>query len=364
MFIDSVELTLSSGHGGAGSVSFYREKFVPLGGPDGGDGGKGGDVYFVVDNNTDTLSEFRGKNKLSAKNGVPGEGRKKSGKDGESLYLKVPAGTQIYDNDTNELLLDLVESGQVVKFLSGGKGGLGNWHFRNSVNQKPTYAQSGLPGETKHIRIELKLIADVGLVGFPNVGKSTLVSVVSNAKPQIANYEFTTLTPSLGVVEVGDFNSFVIADIPGIIEDAHIGKGLGIEFLKHIERTKTLLFMIDVANYRDVVTQYEILRDELEKFSATLSKKRFAICLTKSDTFEIDVVNEKIDELINYLNLQYINSNNYKISMDYKYFIQQLSYESSFDETKPYFILPISSASNFHISQLKFMLFDLIKENY
>jgi len=364
MFIDSVNLTLSSGHGGAGSVSFYREKFVPLGGPDGGDGGRGGDVYFVTDNNTDTLSELRGKNKLSAKNGHQGEGRKKSGKDGESLYIKVPAGTQIFDVETDELLLDLVEDGKVTKFLSGGKGGLGNWHFRNSVNQKPTYAQPGLPGEIKNVRIELKLIADVGLVGFPNVGKSTLVSVVSNAKPAIANYEFTTLIPSLGVVEVGDFNSFVIADIPGIIEDAHIGKGLGIEFLKHIERTKTLLFMIDVTNYRDVKLQYNILRDELEKFSEILSKKRFGICLTKIDALEKEFIDDKLLELLELLELQPTENESYKINMDYKYFLQQTDYNLKFDETKPFFVLPISSASNLNISQLKFILFDLIKENF
>ena len=211
MFVDSIKVTISSGKGGAGCASFRREKYVIKGGPDGGDGGKGGNVYFVVDNNTDTLSAFKGKAHLKASNGQAGMSRQKYGRSGEHLYLKVPLGTQVIDDETNEILLDLVNpSDEPVLFLEGGKGGLGNVHFKNSTNQRPTYCQPGLPGVTKEIRLELKLIADVGLVGYPNVGKSTLVSTVSNARPLVADYEFTTLTPSLGVVDIGEYDSFVM----------------------------------------------------------------------------------------------------------------------------------------------------------
>ena len=212
MFIDSVKLTLSSGHGGAGAVSFRREKHVILGGPDGGDGGDGGDVYFVCDNNTHTLANYKGKKAMRASDGEAGMGKRMTGKKGESLELIVPPGTAVYDAQTNELLCDMVEERQRTLFLKGGKGGLGNFHFKNSINQAPEYAQKGMPEESIEVRLELKLIADVGLVGFPNVGKSTLISAVSNAKPQIANYEFTTLTPKLGLVEVDEFSGFVMAD--------------------------------------------------------------------------------------------------------------------------------------------------------
>ena len=235
MFVDSVNFSVSSGKGGAGCASFRREKHVLLGGPDGGDGGNGGDVYFIVDNNTHTLANYKGKRVLKAQNGQPGLPRNMSGKKGENLNLIVPPGTVVYDNDSGEILLDLTIQGQKELFLKGGKGGLGNVHFKTSVNQAPSKAQPGLQGESKNIRLELKLIADVGLVGFPNVGKSTLISSISNAKPQIANYEFTTLTPKLGLVEVDEFSGFVMADIPGIIEGASDGKGLGLQFLKHIE---------------------------------------------------------------------------------------------------------------------------------
>ena len=243
MFVDSVELTISSGKGGAGSISFWTEKFVAKGGPDGGDGGRGGSVYFKVDNNTDTLSGFRGRNHIKAENGRPGEGRKCYGRKGQDTIITVPPGTTVIDMETGEELLDLVNEGEVILFIEGGKGGLGNMHFKSSSNQRPTYAQPGLPGITKHVRLEMKLIADVGLVGYPNVGKSTLISTLSNARPEVANYEFTTLTPKLGVVHMGDYESFMMADIPGIIEGASDGRGLGLEFLKHIERTKTLYFL-------------------------------------------------------------------------------------------------------------------------
>ena len=227
MFVDNIVINATSGRGGAGCASFHREKFIIKGGPDGGDGGKGGDIFILADKNTHTLSHFKGAKHIKAKKGMPGKGRNMTGKSGEPAYVIVPPGTQIFDNETGELLFDMTEDGQKVKFLEGGKGGLGNTHFKSSTNQRPTYAQPGLEGETREIRLELKLIADVGLVGFPNVGKSTLISMISNASPEIANYEFTTLTPKLGVVSVGDYDSFVMADIPGIIEKASDGKGLG-----------------------------------------------------------------------------------------------------------------------------------------
>lgn len=358
MFIDSVELTVSSGKGGAGAVSFRREKFMPKGGPDGGDGGKGGDVYFVVDKNTHTLSHFKGKKVLKAKNGRPGEGRKKHGKNGEPLVLIVPPGTEVRDAKTGELLLDLVEDGQKVLFLEGGKGGKGNWHFKSPTNQRPTYAQPGLPGKTMEIKLELKLIADVGLVGFPNVGKSTLISVVSNAKPEIANYEFTTLTPKLGVVDVDEFQSFVMADIPGIIGGASEGKGLGLQFLKHIERTKTLLFMVDLSSYRDPITQYKTLKKELLKFSEFLSKRSFAIALTKIDSLSVEEANEKIEKFINGLKLEVGGENIYGLDERYSYFLQD---KNEFDKEKPYFIFPISAVANINIKPLIFALYDLVK---
>ena len=212
MFIDSVQFKITSGKGGPGCSSFRREKFVVKGGPDGGDGGKGGDIGFMVDSNTDTLSWFKGRNILKGGNGRSGMGSRMTGQSAETLIYRVPPGTQIIDVDRNEVLHDLVEEGEQVIILEGGRGGQGNYHFKNSRNQAPTYFQPGLPGEEKEIRLELKLIADVGLVGYPNVGKSTLISVCSNATPQVANYEFTTLTPKLGVVEVGDYSSFVMAD--------------------------------------------------------------------------------------------------------------------------------------------------------
>lgn len=358
MFIDSVALTLSSGKGGMGAVSFRREKFVIKGGPDGGDGGRGGDVYFIVDKNTHTLSHFRGKHRLKAQNGRPGEGRKKHGKKGESLYVKVPPGTQIIDQENGEVLLDLLEDGEQVKFLEGGKGGLGNWHFRSSTNQRPTYSQPGLPGAAKDVRLELKLIADVGLVGFPNVGKSTLISTISNAEPEVANYEFTTLTPKLGVVNVDDINSFVMADIPGIIGGASEGKGLGLEFLKHIERTKFLLFMLDIANYRTLEEQYDVLKKELANFSEALSQRGFAIALTRVDALSTDEADEKIKQFLNHVGMPTEKlENTYKFLDDYTLFIQDVYV---YDQTKPFFIAPISSVSKMNIAPLKFALLDVV----
>jgi len=354
MFVDSVELKLSSGKGGQGCSSFRREKFVNKGGPDGGDGGRGGDVWFVVDKNTDTLSHFKGKTHLKAKNGRPGMPRKCAGKTGESLYVKVPPGTQVIDKERGELLLDLTEDGQKVKFLEGGKGGLGNVHFKSSTNQRPTYAQPGKPGEERDVRLELKLIADVGLVGFPNVGKSTLISTISNAHPEVANYEFTTLTPKLGVVAIDDYRSFVMADIPGIIEGASDGRGLGIEFLKHIERTKTLLFMIDAANYREVSKQFEALQNELECYSEELAKRPYAIALTRIDAITVEEANEKMKDLLNALKLN-PNDGLKQYGAD-ENFVGYMSDE----KVNPLFVMPISSVSKVNIQPLIFALSDVM----
>lgn len=340
MFVDSAKFSVKAGKGGAGCSSFRREKYIQLGGPNGGDGGDGGDVYFKVDNNSHTLRFYKGKTKFVAQNGEPGMGKNMTGKNGESLTLIVPPGTLVIDSDTNEILFDLVEDGKEVLFLKGGKGGLGNTNFKNSINQRPTYAQPGLEGEKANVKLELKLIADVGLVGFPNVGKSTLISAMSNAKPEIANYEFTTLTPQLGMVNVGEFDSFVMADIPGIIEGASDGRGLGLKFLRHIERTKVLLFMIDMTNYRDLKTQYESLRVEIEKFSPNLAKSKFAIALTKSDAIE------NKDEI-------------------YAKFLKDFNFEKAqnldeLDITKPIFVDMISSVTNQGLKELKYDLFRVI----
>lgn len=362
MFIDSARFVVSSGKGGQGCASFRREKFVVKGGPDGGDGGKGGDVYFLVDNNTDTLSNYKGRKVFKADNGKQGMGGNMTGKSATPLVLVVPPGTQVVDDDTDEVLLDLVENGQKVKFLEGGKGGLGNVHFKNSRNQRPTYFQPGLPGQTKNIRLELKLIADVGLVGYPNVGKSTLISTTSNATPEVANYEFTTLTPKLGVVEVGEYNSFVMADIPGIIDGASEGKGLGLEFLKHIERTKNLLFVIDVANYRTMIEQYEVLKEELEKFSQELSTRSYAIVLSKIDGYYGENLQEEIKSFIKEVGLEISNSNEFGFDKNYTYFVQDLTY-NKFDNKKPYFVLPISSVTKTNIKALCFALYNLLEQS-
>ncbi len=359
MFIDSARFSVTSGKGGQGCAAFRREKFVVKGGPDGGDGGKGGDVYFLVDNNTDTLSNYKGRKYFKADNGAQGLGGRMTGKSGEALVLVVPPGTQVIDDETNEVIFDLLELGEKVLFLEGGKGGLGNVHFKNSRNQRPTYFQPGLPGITKNIRLELKLIADVGLVGYPNVGKSTLISVTSNATPEIANYEFTTLTPKLGVVNVGDYSSFVMADIPGIIDGASEGKGLGLEFLKHIERTKTLLFTIDVANHRTMIDQYNVLKEELVKFSQELSQRDFAIVLSKIDAYYGEDLQNDIEEFLKALNLETSKSNEYKFDTNLPYYVQDLIFTKK-DSSKPYFVLPISSLDKTNINPLKYALYTML----
>ncbi|MEO1938243.1 MAG: GTPase ObgE [Sulfurimonas sp.] len=364
MFTDSVELTVSSGKGGPGCVAFRREKFVLNGGPNGGDGGKGGDIWFKCDNNTHTLSHFQRKMHIKADNGRPGEGSNCTGKSGAKKVIVVPPGTQIVDADTGEILLDMTEDGQEVKFLEGGKGGLGNTHFKSPTNQRPTYAQPGEKGETRHIKLDLKLIADVGLVGFPNVGKSTLISTVSNARPEIANYEFTTLTPKLGQVNIGDYESFVMADIPGIIGGAHEGKGLGIKFLRHIERTKTLLFMIDLASYRDLKEQIDVLREEVAAFSEKLGQSKYAIALTRVDIVPPEDVKALVEGFIEMMGLKPTQKSEFNFDENLPYFIQESVDETlGYDREKPYFIVPISSAINKNIEPLKYALFNLVQSD-
>jgi GTP-binding protein len=364
MFTDSVELTVSSGKGGQGCVAFRREKFVLNGGPNGGDGGKGGDIWFKCDNNTHTLSHFQRKMHIKADNGRPGEGSNCTGKSGAKKVIIVPPGTQIVDGETGEVLLDMTEHGQEVKFLEGGKGGLGNTHFKSPTNQRPTYAQPGEKGETRKIKLDLKLIADVGLVGFPNVGKSTLISTVSNARPEIANYEFTTLTPKLGQVNIGDYESFVMADIPGIIGGAHEGKGLGIKFLRHIERTKTLLFMIDLASYRDLKEQIEVLKEEVASFSQKLGSSKYAIALTRVDIVPPEDIEPLVSGFIEMMGLTPSKHSEFDFDSKLPYFIQESADESlGFEREKPYFIAPISSATHKNIEPLKYALFNLVQSD-
>lgn len=362
MFIDSVELTVSSGKGGQGCVAFRREKFVVNGGPNGGDGGRGGDIVFKCDNNTHTLSHFQRKMHIKADNGAPGEGSRMTGKSGSKKVIIVPPGTQIVDMESGEVLFDMVKDGQEELFLKGGKGGLGNFHFKSSTNQRPTYAQPGQKGESREIKLDLKLIADVGLVGFPNVGKSTLISAVSNARPEIANYEFTTLTPKLGQVNIGDYESFVMADIPGIIGGAHEGKGLGIKFLRHIERTKTLLFMVDLASYRDLKDQYETLKEEVSSFSEKMAGSKYAVALTRLDIIAPDDLNGIVSEFLSLLNLNANEKSSFEFDDEIPYFIQDSADETmGYDKNLPYFVAPISSATSKNIEALKYALFNLVQ---
>lgn len=365
MFTDHVTLTLSSGKGGAGCVAFRREKFVTKGGPNGGDGGRGGDVWFKVDNNTHTLSHFRGTKHIKADNGRPGGGSRMTGKSSERLYITVPPGTQIVDTETGEVLFDLLKDGQEVCFLKGGRGGLGNYHFKSSTNQQPRYAQPGEPGETREVKLDLKLIADVGLVGFPNVGKSTLISTVSNARPEVADYEFTTLTPKLGQVDVGDYDSYVMADIPGIIGGAHEGKGLGLEFLQHIERTQTLLFMIDLASYHDISAQYETLREELSSFSESLGGRQFAIALTRVDAIPEEDAVEKVRSFVEQIGLEPNDVDDFGFDKRYPCYVQgDKKGIEAFDEKKPFFIAPISSVMQTNIEAIRFALYALVKKSH
>ena len=285
MFIDEAKITVRAGDGGHGCIAFRREKFVPRGGPSGGDGGKGGSIYFVASDQDNTLLKFRYNHTFRATRGKHGEGSNRHGKNGEDLEITVPLGTVVYDLETDELLHDFTDRGERVLIAAGGKGGHGNAHFASSVNRTPSRAQDGKPGEHKELRLELKLLADVGLVGFPNAGKSTLISSISAARPKIADYPFTTLEPNLGVVAYDYEKSFVVADIPGLIEGAHLGHGLGIQFLRHIERTRLLLHLVDVspAEDRDPVADFKTIEKELAQHNPDLPKKPRIVVATKLD---------------------------------------------------------------------------------
>lgn len=285
MFIDYAKITVKSGKGGDGLVAFRREKYVPKGGPSGGNGGDGGSVYLVADKNVSTLLDFRYNKFFKAENGEKGGSSLKDGKSGKDIYIKVPIGTIVKSAETEEILFDLTEDGQVVLLAKGGRGGKGNSNFATPTRQTPRFAEPGKPAEEKNLILELKLIADVGLVGFPNAGKSTLISRISAARPKIADYPFTTLEPVLGIVNFKDFQSFTVADIPGIIEGAHQGKGLGIQFLRHIERTRILLFLIDITS-EDYKKDFKILYNELKQFSPKLVQKRILVSLSKADLIE------------------------------------------------------------------------------
>ena len=293
-FIDYVTIRVQSGKGGPGCTSFRREKYVPRGGPDGGDGGHGGHVIFRANPQMGTLLDLRFQRVYKAENGRHGEGQKKYGRDGKNTVIEVPVGTILKDAESEEVLYDLDEAGAEIILAQGGKGGLGNSNFANSVNQAPRYSQPGLPGEEFHLLIELKLLADVGLLGLPNAGKSTLISVISNARPKIADYPFTTLVPNLGVVKYEDHRSFVVADIPGLIEGAHKGAGLGHTFLRHVERTRLLLHMVDVSvgEVGDPVENLLTLNRELALYDEEVAKKPMAVAATKTDAVNQDALDK------------------------------------------------------------------------
>ena len=296
MFVDTAKVIIRAGKGGNGAISFRREIYIPKGGPDGGDGGKGGDVVFVASKDCNTLIDFRFQPKLIAEDGKAGSGQKSSGKSGKDLEVEVPVGTVVKRSDTGEIVADLVRDGQREIVAHGGDGGYGNWHFRSSVRQTPKIAELGNPGEAFDAELELKLIADVGLIGFPNAGKSTFLSVVSNATPEIADYPFTTLTPNLGVAKV-DNTSILIADIPGLIEGASEGKGLGDEFLRHVERTKVLLHLVDVYS-EDAGKAYKDIRKELENYSVELAERPELVVLTKIEGLDEDIVKMQMSAIL------------------------------------------------------------------
>ena len=288
MFIDRAKIHVQGGDGGNGVTAFRREKFVPRGGPSGGDGGRGGDVFLVADASLNTLLHLRYNPRHVADRGLHGEGSNRSGREGDDLTVRVPVGTQIFDSETGELLHDLDHDGDRWLAARGGRGGFGNAHFTTSTNRAPRYHQSGNKGEVRELQLELKLLADVGLVGFPNAGKSTFISTVSAARPKIADYPFTTLEPHLGVVDLGDFRTFVIADIPGLIEGAHEGAGLGDQFLRHIERTKLLLHLVDVSSVsgRDTLADYKSVNRELASYNPELAARPQFVVATKIDALD------------------------------------------------------------------------------
>jgi len=295
MFIDEAKITVKGGDGGHGCIAFRREKYVPKGGPSGGDGGSGGSVYLISDPHDNTLLKFRFNHTFRAERGRHGEGSNRHGRSGSDLDVSVPIGTVVHDDETGEELHDFTKPGERVLIAKGGRGGHGNAHFASSVNRVPHKAQDGAPGEEKTLRLELKLLADVGLVGYPNVGKSTLISRISAARPKIAEYPFTTLEPHLGVVSVGMDQSFVVADIPGLIEGAHLGHGLGIQFLKHIERTRVLLHLIDMSamSERDPVDEFHAIESELAEHNPDLPRKPKIIVAAKMDV----AIPEKVEKL-------------------------------------------------------------------
>ncbi len=288
MFIDRAKIKVKAGDGGNGVTAFRREKFVPRGGPSGGDGGVGGDVWMESDEGLNTLLHLRYNPEHKAERGRHGEGSNRSGKDGEHWTIKVPVGTQVFNAETEEMLFDFTEAGQRYLAAKGGKGGWGNAHFATPSRRAPKFHYTGRPGDEKELQLELKLIADVGLVGFPNAGKSTLISVISAAKPKIADYPFTTLEPNLGVVDMGDFRTFVVADIPGLIEGASEGAGLGDRFLRHVERTKLMLHLVDVSSVsgRDPVEDYEIINHELANYNADMAERPQIVVATKIDALD------------------------------------------------------------------------------
>jgi GTP-binding protein len=299
MFIDEVRIQVKAGDGGNGCLAFRREKYVPRGGPSGGDGGRGGDVVLVSTEHANTLLMFRFNPEHKAERGRHGEGSKRTGAEGAPAEVPVPVGTVVYDDETGERLFDFTEPGQRFTVAHGGRGGKGNARFATSTHQVPTEHEPGRPGEEKRLRLELKLLADVGLVGFPNAGKSTLISRISAARPKIADYPFTTLEPNLGVVQLPNYKSFVVADIPGLIEGAHEGAGLGIQFLRHIERTRLLAHLVDVSegSLREPVQDFEIIMNELASFSDELPKKPMIVVATKVDAAQDPAPNPTIREM-------------------------------------------------------------------
>jgi GTP-binding protein len=300
-FVDEATIKVQAGDGGRGMVSFRREKFIPFGGPDGGDGGEGGSIYVVANQGLNTLADFRYRRGFKAKNGEPGGSADCSGRGGEDLDIVVPVGTVIYDTETEEVLGDLAEDGKRLLVARGGKGGLGNQHFKSSTNRAPRRATPGYPGEKRELRLELKLLADVGLLGLPNAGKSTLISAVSAARPRIADYPFTTLHPNLGVVYVGEHKSFVMADIPGVIEGAAEGAGLGIRFLKHLQRTRLLLHLVDISPpdpQADPVKDARVIAAELKRFSPELAARERWLVLNKLDLMTPEDADRRCREIV------------------------------------------------------------------
>lgn len=331
MFIDNARIYVKAGNGGNGAVSFHREKYKPSGGPDGGDGGRGGDVVFVVDEGSRTLADFRYKRHYKAEPGQDGGSAKCSGKSGEDLIVKVPPGTIVKDEETGRVLADLMRPNDTAIIAKGGKGGKGNQHFATPTRQIPNFAKSGDLGEERWVILELKLLADVGLIGYPNVGKSTILSMVSSARPKIADYHFTTIEPNLGVVDMGEGTAFVIADIPGLIEGAHEGVGLGHEFLRHVERTKLLIHVVDVSAVegRDPVKDFEVINDELKKYNTILAERPQIVAANKMDVPEA--------------------------AGNLKKFIEAV-------ELKGYKVFPISAATNSGVKELMYYAGNLLKD--